>query len=366
MTAEIRAVSPANIQSELNRIWESLETTNVARACLFNLVFFTRKDHRTSYIQRIAQSVVEKFPSRVIFIIADKEEKEAVLKTEVSILTASKGEYDVACDYIQVESGGEGFDRVPFIVLPHILPDLPVYLVWSEDPSKEDPLCSQLKELAQRIIFDSEATDDLVRYAKSVLKHYEESRADVADLNWARMENWRDVFSRTFYTDERLQQIKGATQIRIEYNGAATPFFCHTKIQSIYLQTWLASQLQWKFLSVRNEKEALTFNYTGEHGPIEIQLAAVNVPELPPGLILSVEIATDSQNHFSLQRSRTLLHQITLVSSNASQCELPCNYLFPKTESGHSLVKEICHKGSSKHYLGVLKLLTQMQGGGLC
>ena len=61
-TLSTHSVSPGNIQQELNKIWESLETTNVARACLFNLIFFTHKDHRTAYIQRLTQKVLKSFP----------------------------------------------------------------------------------------------------------------------------------------------------------------------------------------------------------------------------------------------------------------------------------------------------------------
>ena len=89
MTTSLHQVTPADIQSELNRIWESLETKNVARACLFNLIFYTQKNQRAAYIQKIAQKVVEKFPSRVIFVSVDKESKENFLKTDVSILSSS-------------------------------------------------------------------------------------------------------------------------------------------------------------------------------------------------------------------------------------------------------------------------------------
>ena len=100
MAAPLQLVSPADIQSALNKIWESLETKNVTRACLFNLIFYTEKNNRSAYMQQIAQKVVEKFPSRVIFISFDKNSAENALKTEVSILSSSKGEFDVACDYI--------------------------------------------------------------------------------------------------------------------------------------------------------------------------------------------------------------------------------------------------------------------------
>jgi glucose-6-phosphate dehydrogenase assembly protein OpcA len=365
-TLTTRPVSPADIQNELNRIWESLETKNVARACLFNLIFYTQKDHRTPYIQRLAQKVIEKFPSRVIFVTLDEKAKTDFLKTEVSILSSSQGEFDVACDYIQIEGGGSYGERIPFVVLPHLLPDLPVYMLWAEDPAKSDPLNEQLGKLAGRLIFDSESTDNLARFASSVLDHQSKSLCDVADLNWARIESWRDMLSMAFYSDDKLEQVQRAKQINITYNAQETAFFCHTEIQAVYLQAWLSCQLKWQFQSVRRNNGNLVFSYKKESGPVEISLSTTHHAKLPPGLILTVGLSTSSEEQFKFVRSLEQLHQIAFQHSNSIQCDLPAYYIFTKAESGHSLVKEICHRGTSEHYLKVLNLIKKMEALGQC
>lgn len=358
VTTTARSVSPADIQRELDRIWESLETKNVARACLFNLIFYTQKNHRSAYIQRLAQKVVEKFPARVIFVTVDKTTKDDFLKTEVSILSSSQ--FDIACDYISIEAGGPSHERVPFLVLPHILPDLPVYLVWGEDPSKGDPMCYQLEQFANRLIFDSESTDNLSRFALSLLEHRAKTCADIADLNWARIESWREMLSTAFYSTDCLEQVQRSKKIEITYNAQETTFFCHTEIQAVYLQAWLACQLGWKFQKVQRDKGSLTFFYEGTSGPVEIALTTAQIAKLPPGLILSVEIATADEEHFSFKCDLEYLHQITYLHSTKSECSLPAHYIFTKAESGHSLVKEICHRGSSEHFLKVLNLVKTM------
>lgn len=344
-------VAPQDIQKELNRIWESLETKNVARASLFNLIFYLQKDHRTGYIQRLAQKIVEKFPSRVIFVSIDKNGPQDFLKTQVSILSSSKGEFDVACDYIQIETGGT--ERVPFVILPHLLPDLPVYLLYAEDPSVEDPLCDKIGQLAGRMIFDSESTDNLPRFATSILERHAKLHCDIADLNWGRIESWRDMLSMAFYSEEKLQQIQQAKQIHIVFNAQESKFFCHTHIQATYLQAWLACQLRWDFQA----NKGLQFTYRGEFGPIEVSLSSAQHAKLPPGLILSVEVVTKEDEQFKFDRNLEQIHQIRYEHSNCTQCDLPSYYIFTKAESGHSLVKEVCHRGTSEHFLKVLNLV---------
>lgn len=366
MTTLSHPVAPENIQKELSRIWESLETTNVARACLFNLIFYAQKNNRSPYIQRIAQKVVEKFPSRVIFVTVDNTTKEDSLKTEVAIMSSSKGEFDVSCDYISIETSGASHEKIPFVVLPHILPDLPVYLLWGENPCSDDLLFSQLEQFADRLIFDSETTDNLPRFASCLLEQHEKSGCDIADLNWARIEDWREMFSMAFYSNDKLQQIECSKKISISYNSQGTPFFCHTHIQAVYFQAWLACQLNWEFQSLKKEKNTLLFTYSNAKGNVEIALSSAEAEKLPPGLILSIDIFTADEEHFSFMRNQEILHQVTYQHSTRDKCDLRSQYVLSKAESGHSLVKEICHRGTSEHFLKVLNFVKKMDGLSQC
>jgi len=341
-----------DIPAELTRIWDSLEGTSKMRACLFNLILFTQKNERTAYVQDLAQKVVERFPSRVIFITVDKTATEDFLKANVSIMTGAKGECDIVCDYIEFEASSSSMPKVPFVILPHILPDLPVYLVWAEDPCRENPLTHQMESLATRIIFDSETTDNLACFAKAVLDHKNEAGCDVADLNWARTESWRELLGAAFYSPERLEQLKNAKTVQITYNGFETPFFCHTKVQAIYLQGWIASQLDWP-LKKAGEKR---FEY--ENGIVELKAAKFDA--LPPGTIISIEIETAQGDHFSFCRLPDLPHQVNMIYSTPEKCEIPSRYIFTKSQSGLSLVSEICHSGTSEHYLKLLNRLQTM------
>lgn len=352
--------SPADIQSELTRIWDSLEGTGKMRASLFNLIFYTQKNERAAYIRKIAQKVIEKFPSRVILISMDPTSKENYLKTSVSVLPASKGESEIACDMIEIEASGDQQMRIPFVILPHVLPDLPIYLIWAEDPTQANPLCYSLEKFASRIIFDSETADNLPRFAQAVLDQRNKTRTDVADLNWARLETWREVITNTFQSKERLEQLYRTKSIQITFNAQETEFFCHTRTQAIYLQGWLASRLEWQFQDVVKQNGGLKFLYLKNNMPLEVLIKAANYTQFAPGAIVSMELMTDKEEHFAFARNLQLSHQINVTFSTKTSCDLPSIYLFAKGESGQSLVKEITHKGTSQHYLNVLDLMTKM------
>ncbi|MGE0198681.1 MAG: glucose-6-phosphate dehydrogenase assembly protein OpcA [Simkaniaceae bacterium] len=351
----VETIHPADIESELGRIWESFQGTNKMRACLFNLIIYAQKGQRNAYLNQIAQKVIEKFPSRIIFITYDESCKNHDLRTRVSVLTADEGENEIACDLIEVEVCSKHHPIVPFVILPHILPDLPVYLVHADDPTEPNPIAEQLEHLAKRIIFDSESACNLPAFAKAVLKLKDNSHAEIADLNWARTEGWRQLFANVFKSSDELERLKGAKKMTIAYNSLETDFLCHTDIQSIYLQTWIAVQLGWNLSDVQPSKNSLRFSYSQG---LQIELIPSEMQGLSPGRILSIEIETESGYHYSFKRNPECPHHITIEKSSQEYCSLPMHFVLDKDVSGQSLVKEICHKGTSTHYIHMLNVLS--------
>ncbi|PIS02947.1 MAG: hypothetical protein COT85_02645 [Chlamydiae bacterium CG10_big_fil_rev_8_21_14_0_10_42_34] len=344
-------VDPEKIEPELIRIWEGLAKEKM-RACLFNLIVFNKLSKRTDYIRNIVQKVSEKYPCRVIFISSDAESKTPYLKTAVSVV----GDGNIACDYIDIGVSGPDLQRVPFVLLPHIIPDLPVSLLWTEDPSTEHDLFEPLTKLANRVIFDSESADSLLAFSQKVSKLRADTGVDTADLNWARTEGWRDLIASLFRSGENLDKL---VDVRITYNARPTESFCHLKVQSLYLLSWISSRLNWTF-----KKATKTLNFTFEKHNAEIHTA--DWEKLGPGTIISVDLATTDNLLYQCSRVRTQYHRVSIQISSPEKCELPYQFILGQTATGQSLVKEIINKGTSEHYLQMLKNLEQLDRDRLC
>ncbi|MDX8431625.1 MAG: glucose-6-phosphate dehydrogenase assembly protein OpcA [Candidatus Algichlamydia australiensis] len=355
-----QVVAPSEIENELTRIWDSLQGTNKMRACLFNLIIVSEKNRREEYIKDVAKKVIEKFPSRIIFVEFDPEDQTEKLQTSVSVLTANEGECSIVCDLIRIEVSRSRKERIPFLILPHILPDLPVYLVRGDDPTKEDPICLELEHISSRIIFDSETSENLPFFAKTLLSHHEEFDADVADLNWARLEGWRNLLAATFHTQEKLEMLKRSNSIHIHYNCYETDCFSHNKTQGVYLQAWLAHQLEWKFVKVAKEDKKAAFTYENGQGPIQIYLHPTTIKELPPGRIINIEVTTANKEQCTLVRNPLKPHEVQSECSTETLCEMPTHTLMEREASGLSLVREICHNGTSEHFLRTLKAIQHL------
>jgi glucose-6-phosphate dehydrogenase assembly protein OpcA len=356
--SEIYSIAPAEIEPKLSQIWTSLETKGVARASLFNLLIYVEEGHRLAYVEKIIHKIVETFPARIFLIVVKKRPDEQEITAEVSILPSSKGEFDVACDFIRLSIAQNAKDRIPLLLLPHILPDLPIYLLWAEELRQEQ---LPLEQALQRVIFDSECATSLSHFATQALSMYETKQLDIADLNWARTETLRDLFLIAFFPQERREQLERMISITITYNAKETSFFTHTKVQSIFLQAWLASQLGWEWKELTHKGNAVIFSYTKEKTAITCTLLPESFTNLPPGLILDVEMGTTKNEHFLLQRDRKEISRLTFYPSDNFSCQLPSYFTFSRAESGHSLVKEITHRETSKHFLKVLQLLKRYE-----
>lgn len=339
-------VHPGKIEPELLKIWDGLAKEKM-RACLFNLVVFTRLSERTDYIRDIVQKVSEKYPCRVLFISYDDQAPTPYLKTAVSVV----GQGIIACDYIDIGVAGvEHIGQVPFVILPHLVPDLPISLLWAEDPGKAHALFAPLAKLAGRIIFDSESADNLLDFSKAVLA-LKETGVEIADLNWARTEGWRDLIASLH--PEKI------TKVEMIFNERKTEFFCHLRVQSMYLTAWFASRLGWSF-----QKATKNLLFTFKQANAQIQSASW--PKLGPGTIISVNLSTEDQILYHCSRIPTQYHHVTIQTEGPDHCELPYRYVLGQTATGQSLVTEIITQGTSLHYLDMLRALMILDKDKLC
>ena len=146
----------------------------------------------------------------------------------------------VACDQIVITSSFQNLKRIPFIVIPHLVPDLPIYLIWGQDPNCDSELLPAFEKFATRLIFDSECTQNMQQFSSQILKKIESIKIDFVDRNWALIGSWRKVLSTAFDPPEKMEALRLSKRIEITYNDRKTDFISQCETQSLYLQAWLS------------------------------------------------------------------------------------------------------------------------------
>ncbi len=352
MTAEIQI---ADIEQELKRQWEEEEAKNQIRANLFNLIIYCHEPRRAAFFQDFVRAIVEKFPCRIIMIQKDPDPSHNSLKVSVSNVVTTKGELTLACDQITIDVTASQMARVPFIILPHFLSDLPIYLLWSQDPAQETEILPYLHSYASKLIIDSECAEDLPTFSRDILTLMSRSKIVISDMNWAAISGWRDLLARTFDNQEKIFQLHGAKTVRILYNGSTTDCIAHPKIRVLYLQAWLAAQMEWKFIEADQQR----IKYSNNADQLTIEMIPQNDPSTTPGTIISIEINTYSDRVFAIERSKRLQQAVIHISTQ-EECAMPFSLPLPDPKKSSAFLREVLYRGAGSHYRRTLEKLAEL------
>ena len=170
-------------------------------------------------------------------------------------------------------------------------------------------------------------------------------------MNWAQTVSWRDVLAQVFDDEHKIDEITHAKSIRLNFFA---PHFKnvlgHSSIQTIYLQGWLASQLQWNFVSMNKSHQSYQLKYSNDTQEIDLTL---NVVDQEGYGIHSMEIATPTEGIYKINLDEKL-QRVVVNFSTQDRCDLPFNLPFSNGKKGHSLMNEIFFQPLSDHYVHML------------
>lgn len=352
MTTLNKKIELTNIEEELQKLWDLEQGKDKIRACLFNLIVYLQEGPRAEEYQETIRQVVSKFPCRIL-LIQEKKEGDA-LRTHVGTETVGEGELQIFCDQIFIDFSGSFKERVASIVLPEILPDLPVYLFWTEDPVKENSVLPALERFASRVLFDPSHLTSVPQYSAKVLQLTRDFHSDIRDLGWAAISGWRSLFRSTFDSPKALSRLFHTKKIEIQYSGKRA-------LHALYLQGWLASSLGWEPVESQWHGEELRIQYKSAHGDIEVVCKSHPLKVGFEGRILQVQMdSTIDDAHYSFKRAPNT-RQVYAQSSDCNQCDLPTCQVLSGLKEGEEIIEEIFYAKPGTHYTHTLETLAKLK-----
>lgn len=319
------------------------------RASLFNLIaYLPDAKAPCSSVQGVVRSVIQNLPARTISITVD-EGLQPPLTVQSTPHILERGTSRIACDEIAIQVSPEALAKVPFALMPYLIPDVPIYLLWGQNPLVDKVILPHLQSFATRLIFDA---GDWQHVGDAMLQQFDDCKFEIMDINWAMIGAWRDAFARLFRTSEAVEQLRCSRRLCLTYNGSSV---AHAT-QSIYLCSWLAAQLGWSLGSLRILPDGLMVNYSHSRGAVDV--AIIYRPEYTcdVGTLLDVDIETYEGVFYALIRNiqgRTA----TVHISRRDSCDLPFTLPLPALQRGLNYIRELFHSASSSHYRKMIRLL---------
>jgi glucose-6-phosphate dehydrogenase assembly protein OpcA len=355
-----KQVTPiVDIKEELDKLWDAQKESGQNRACLFNLIVFVNDSKRAVHIRDMIHPLLEKFPCRIFFIQSDDIFGHEYLNIRVSAELIGRDHMKIACEQINIETSPFQLSKIPFLILPHLVPDLPIYLLWGQDPTTEKEVLPYFETFASRLVFDSDCIHNLQQFSEAMLSQMDSLKIDIMDISWGLSGCWRDVLGQTFDSPEKIHELNLSKDIQIAYNRQANDEGVQQEMQAIYLQAWLATRLNWRFLSMQKEDHTRKIKYSNGANEILITLNSEINTQLKAGSILGIDIATIDDHFFFISR-REKLSKVVVHISSLDQCELPFSISLPNMQRGSLFMKEIFYLPVSNQYQEILKLLSQV------
>jgi glucose-6-phosphate dehydrogenase assembly protein OpcA len=246
----------------------------LTRACMSNLIVFCSTPTEAEAVSAELGDIVEEHPARVLLLVGDSgaagTEIEAYVSAQCHLVGGGK---QVCSEHVRLSATAAAAARLPSVVRPLLMADLPTALWWVARGTAEPvrSVFEPLAEMAGQIIVDSagwtRGAVDLLEMAAWADRH---RSCSIADLGWRRLQPWRRVVAETF--DPALLP-GAAASIR-----AVTVDSCAASMPVAWLFVgWLASRLGW----AAPEKEALdeadaAWVFASASGPVRVRARRVD------------------------------------------------------------------------------------------
>ena len=338
-------VDPHDIETELTRLWgpaaervggPSLESPNVTRIVLANLVFASRMDDAPR-LEGVLDTVTARYPCRGIVILRTDDPDRRV-SAEVSALChlPAPGLPQVCSERIVLRAGPRAVDLLPGAVRPLLETDLPFVLWWTYDPRLDEALFRDLAGECSRLILD--LPDPGTDPAALRLGLDPEINVYSRDPAWFGLARWREMIAQFFDPPcpvETPAQIDSVSIRAVSPAGDAPPR------RAVWLAAWLAGQLGWQPQGHPDRVgNRLAATFLGPSGPIAVEIVTEADPAaLAPRLNGATLTARgpDGVATFRLDRPSSHSSEVDVEVVSPMSCSLPRSFLAPELDSSRRL-----------------------------
>src|SRR5579875_2876742 len=246
------------IEREVQRLWREVSerpeavlgegvAAPVTRICTLTLLAVASTERTALRMTDVIGHLVAQHPCRSILLrLRDAAEDRLEASIALHCGRGAPGRAPVCCEQITVEAAGRALARVPGLIFPLLVPDLPVYVWWPEEvPSGGGPsgdVLRRLIEVADALVVDSGTLAEPVEALAGLAALARPLPRGLRDLTWGRLTPWRDLLAQTFDPEPMAAALDRVDQVHIVSSGPAGT----QPVGGLLLLGWLGSRLGWE------------------------------------------------------------------------------------------------------------------------
>jgi glucose-6-phosphate dehydrogenase assembly protein OpcA len=215
------------------------------RNCVMTLVAVATTDAEERRAQRVAREIGKRHPAQLVVIRDMPDLKPG--RIDAAIITDTfrpELACAVQCELVALRVRGAAGEHLAALVDPLLPSGVPVYLWWVGTPPFGKPELVDALRVCDALVIDSAQFDspyhsflELTRVAANSHQHL-----GVADMQWARLEPWRETLAQFFHPPDRRAFLNGISEVGVDYVGDGRG----NRVAAALLIGWFASALGWK------------------------------------------------------------------------------------------------------------------------
>jgi len=313
-----------------------------SKACLYNLLVFTKKPERLKKLEPLFLDLLGRFPGKFVSVLQKEGQKEIQMEELPPIsLSGSKAQTE---SRTQIAISGYEEKMVSLVPLPYLMPDLPVILFWLDD-NFNSALFQDFYKLADRLLLDGDETAKFQQW----LQKLSEGPIPIIDLSWSRGEGWRSVLREVLASEHRRSSLDKCRMLQITYvKGPIST--------ALFFQAWLGTALGFKFKEKRLEGDTLELLYEWKGNNVQVFLSPRELHGIQPGSILNLQFTSSEGEQCLIFRGDDAL-EVKVHITTAETCDIPFTLYLPNPKRGGSFLNSFIWGDTSNEMLESLPLL---------
>ena len=237
-------VNALTIEKRLADIWREegeSEERAVTRAALWNVIAHTWTADQHAFATGVLGRASAAVPQRTIVIRADPRAASELSSWISANCHMMGGGRQVCSEEVSIVASGERVHHVPPLVASLLLPDMPVAVWWVGDlPGEHQNYVQTLLDPADRLIVDSSHFNSAEDFAL-VARIAEKTITAPADLNWARLDEWRAATAALFDPPAMRTRLQAIRSVRVFSQGSA---LLGELSEAVLYVAWLRAQTE--------------------------------------------------------------------------------------------------------------------------
>jgi glucose-6-phosphate dehydrogenase assembly protein OpcA len=323
------AVDPTAIEQHLARLWKpaadsagpGVQHPAVTRVALGTLVVVATEAQGAA-LEAECDTIAAGHPSRIVVVLVAERRRALAATVAASCHLATPGAPQVCSETIVLRAGPEHLERLPGVVLPLLLPDVPATVWWRLPQPPSADVAADLVARCERCLLDLTGTPEPCRVWHVCQQALPGA---VLDLAWHRAAAWREAVAQLFDGGHTQAALAGIDAVEV-VSAARGPA---ELLPAALLAGWVTGQLRWSPVTRLADGRSRWRRPDGGEAQVALRTAAPGDDR--PGRLQALMLgATSLAGAWHIERRHDRVRELRVTAHCRDWCALPFSLPAPR------------------------------------